>query len=152
VRMRQRLGETLEQPTWPGGVHLREFTENCAWEAHALLTLAYANGGGSVPSFEKWWCSLSEDKEYDSNLCFPAYNEDGYLVGFAQCWRSAFVKDIVVHPRFRRRGVGRALLLHIFRVFQERGARTVDLKVEINNPSGAISLYESLGMVRASDQ
>jgi ribosomal protein S18 acetylase RimI-like enzyme len=53
---------------------------------------------------------------------------------------------LVVHPRYRRRGIGRALLLHIFSVFQRRGFPAVDLKVLINNRSGAVQLYESLGM------
>jgi ribosomal protein S18 acetylase RimI-like enzyme len=149
--MRQRLGEALEQPTWPSGVHLQSFTENRASEVHALLTLAYANRGGSVPSFDEWWRSLSADCEYDSNLCFLACDEEGSLIGFAQCWTSAFVKDVVVHPRFRRLGVGKALLLHIFRVFQERGATAVDLKVVSDNPTGAILLYESVGMLRISN-
>jgi ribosomal protein S18 acetylase RimI-like enzyme len=33
----------------------------------------------------------------------------------------------------------------VFRTFQERGARHVDLKVEVDN-AGAIRLYERVGM------
>jgi ribosomal protein S18 acetylase RimI-like enzyme len=113
---------------------------------HALLELAYADSEGSVSSFEEWWPSLAQDSEYDPTLCFLACDRAGSLVGFAQCWTTAFVKDLVVHPRYRRRGIGRALLLHIFSVFQRRGFPAVDLKVLINNRSGAVQLYESLGM------
>ena len=149
--MRRLLGETIAAPIWPDGLHLKNFTPACAGDAHALLELAYANGGGSVPSFEVWWRALSQDSQYDPDLCFPVRDEVGKLVGFAQCWTTAFVKDLVVHPDFRKRGVGRALLLHIFQVFQKRGAAAVELKVQTDNPSGAVQFYARLGMSPVSN-
>jgi ribosomal protein S18 acetylase RimI-like enzyme len=149
--MRRPLGEAVAAPIWPDGLDLKDFTQDAARDAHALLELAYANGGGSVPAFQAWWRALSQDSEYDPDLCFPVYEEEEKLVGFAQCWTSAFVKDLVVHPDFCKRGIGRALLLHIFQVFQRRGARAVDLKVQPDNPSGAAQFYANLGMLRVSD-
>jgi ribosomal protein S18 acetylase RimI-like enzyme len=128
-----------------------DFTESCAAEAHALLELAYKDGGGSVPPFGEWWRLLSQDSEYDPSLCLLVCDGHDGLVGFAQCWTSAFVKDLVVHPRCRRSGIGRALLLHVFRIFQVRGAQAVDLKVQTDNPYEAARLYESLGMVPIID-
>jgi ribosomal protein S18 acetylase RimI-like enzyme len=150
LRMRRRLDESVGDPIWPEDVHLDTFTDGHAVEAHALLELAYADGGGSVPSFPEWWGSLSHDSEYDPGLCFPVRDGNGGLVGFAQCWTTSFVKDFVVHPHHRRRGIGRALLLHTFRIFRERDAEAVDLKVQTDNPSGAVRFYESLGMIRIS--
>src|SRR6185436_6845611 len=138
LRMRRSLRESVEMPIWPKGVHLETFAESHAAEVHALLKLAYADGGGAVGSFEEWWSSLSNDSEYSARLCFPAYASGGAIVAVAQCWTSEFIKDFAVHPRWRRRGIGRALLLHVFRVFQERGAQWVDLKVQTDNPSGAV--------------
>ena len=77
LRMRRRLDESPELPAWSDGVRLEPFSENCATEAHALLALGYADGGGSVPVFGTWWRSLSEDTEYDPSLCFPVRNRDG---------------------------------------------------------------------------
>jgi ribosomal protein S18 acetylase RimI-like enzyme len=151
LRMSRSLGEPTETPHWPDGVFLESFTAHHAAEAHVLLELAYTGGGGSVPPFNEWWSLLSQDSEYDLELCFLAYDGRGCLVAFAQCWKSAFVKDLVVHPRYRKRGIGRALLLHVFRTFRERGAQSVDLKVHINNPSSAIEFYEGLGMAIVSD-
>ena len=68
------------------------------------------------------------------------------IAGVAQCWTSAFVKDLAVRPRLRRRGLGSALLLQAFRTFRERGAAFVDLKVVADNLSGALRLYRSHGM------
>ncbi len=148
LRMQRDLSETMDAPVWPDGVHLADFAENQAEEAHALLELAYRDGGGSVPAFGKWWPRLSQDDEYDLKLCFAVRSRDGSLIGFAQCWTSGFVKDFVVHPHYRGHGIGRALLLHILNAFRERGALAVALKVETGNPSGAVAFYERLGMSR----
>ncbi len=147
VRMRRCLSESVVVPRWPDGAYLKAFSELHAAAAHALLKLAYANGGGSVASFEEWWNGLSGDEEYDPALCFAVYDTEDRLIGFCQCWTAAFVKDLVVHPRYQGRGVGSALLLHAFHVFGDRSAKTVDLRVQGNN-SAAIRLYESLGMFR----
>jgi ribosomal protein S18 acetylase RimI-like enzyme len=149
VLMRRDLRDAIAEPAWPEGLSLTAFSQSRAAEAHALLKLAYADGGGAVPPFDEWWPRLSADSEYDPQLCFLVCDSGGRAAGFAQCWTTPFIKDFVVHPRHRRRGVGRALLLHIFRAFQERGAGAVDLKVHTGNPS-AVPLYESLGMARIS--
>jgi ribosomal protein S18 acetylase RimI-like enzyme len=150
LKMRRSLSEPVEIPIWPEGVHLKTFSQSQAAEAHALLELAYAKGGGAVGPFEEWWSSLSTDSEYSPDLCFPAYANGGLIIAIAQCWTSAFVKDFVVHPNWQRRGIGRALLLHVFRVFQARGVPAVDLKVQTNNPSGAVQFYRGLGMQQIS--
>ena len=42
--------------------------------------------------------------------------------------------------------MGEALLFHAFATFRKRGAPAVDLKVLADNPSGAVRLYERVGM------
>ena len=39
-----------------------------------------------------------------------------------------------------------ALLRRVFWEFQRRGLKHVDLKVELDNPTGAVRLYKELGM------
>ena len=46
----------------------------------------------------------------------------------------------------RGRGIAKALLQHAFRVYAARGAKQVGLKVDSTNPTGAIQLYERLGL------
>jgi ribosomal protein S18 acetylase RimI-like enzyme len=145
--MRRDLAAPIAVPAWPQRVALRPFTPGDARGVHALLQLAYARGGGIVEPFAGWWDTLAADSEYDPALCFTAWSGDS-LVGVAQCWTSAFVKDLAVHPEWRRRGVGKALLLTAFRAFRDRGARSVDLKVQADN-AGAIRFYEHLGMAAA---
>ena len=87
---------------------------------------------------------LTGDSEFDPELCFLVEVGDD-LAAAAICWSSAFVKDIVVHENWRRRGFGESLLRLAFRTFQERGATHVELKVQAQN-APAIRLYERVGM------
>lgn len=143
-RMQKLLDHPFDPPSWPADVSLTELIPDIAREVHDLLTLGYKNGGGSVAPFSDWWSGLLSDAEFDASLCFLARDTKG-IIGIAQCWTSAFVKDLVVHPRRRNEGIGASLLLHAFAVFYHRGARAVDLKVEEGNTS-AIRLYLKSGM------
>ena len=51
-----------------------------------------------------------------------------------------------VRRPWRRRGLGRALLLHAFGEFRARGKRGAGLGVDGLNPTGAVRLYEQAGM------
>jgi ribosomal protein S18 acetylase RimI-like enzyme len=145
-RMRRDLAGELPAPSWPQGYEPRAFREADAPEVHRLMQLAYAGGlGGEVAPFDAWWPALRDDAEYAPDLVFLAALE-GQLVAVAQCWTSAFVKDLVVHPDHRRRGLGEALMTTAFAAFRTRGAPHVDLKVRIGN-TPAERLYRRLGMI-----
>jgi ribosomal protein S18 acetylase RimI-like enzyme len=145
IRMSKNLQDPLQLPTWPTGVELRTLADADAARAHQLLVLAYAEGGGTVPQFETWWATLTGDSEFDPKFCFLVRNSAGQLIALAQCWTSAFVKDLVVHPGHRRQGLGKALLLHVFAAFKVRSATTVTLKVQAAN-AVAMQLYGHVGM------
>ena len=113
-------------------------------QIHQLLILGYQNGGGSVPDYSTWLRALHTDPEFDPTLCFTVWDDSG-LVGVMHCWTSAFIKDLVVHPRARRQGTALALLNHGFHTFELRGEGWVDLKVMENN-FDARRLYEKAGM------
>ena len=57
-----------------------------------------------------------------------------------------WVSILTVRPPWRRRGIARALLLHAFAAFRERGKLQVGLGVDAENTSGAVALYEGVGM------
>ena len=109
-----------------------------------MSQLGHREGGGRVPSLQDWPRRFESDPEYDPTLCFIASDAEG-VVGVAQCWTSAYLKNLVVHPRMQGRGLGRALLLNAFKVFQQRREGFVDLKVLEDNLR-AQRLYESVGM------
>ena len=64
-----------------------------------------------------------------------------------------WIQVLGVRPRWRKRGLGTALLRHSFRDFRDRGATRVGLGVDGESTTGAVRLYESVGMreVRRSD-
>ncbi|MNL22621.1 putative acetyltransferase [compost metagenome] len=142
--LRRNLAEVLPAIPWPQGVVLSDYRPERASAVHHLMQLGYQEGGGRVPALEVWQQRFETDPEYDPTLCFIALDAEG-IVGVCQCWTSAFIKSLVVHPRAQGRGLGRALLLHAFKVFQQRREGYVDLKVLEGNLR-ALRLYESAGM------
>jgi ribosomal protein S18 acetylase RimI-like enzyme len=142
--IRRNLAEGVPSFTWPNGIELTEYRPELAEAVHHLMELGYRDGGGRVPALEVWQQRFETDPEYDPTLCFIALDAEG-IVGVAQCWTSAYIKDLVVHPRTRGLGLGRALLLHTFKVFAQRREGFVDLKVREDNLR-ARGLYESAGM------
>jgi len=142
--MRRDLTEVVPSPDWPAGLQLSEYHPEIGAAVHRLMEFGYLEGGGRVAALDMWQWQLETDPEYDPALCFIARDAEG-IVGVCQCWTSAYIKNLVVHPRFQGRGLGRALLLHAFKVFQQRREGFVDLKVLEDNHR-ARRLYESVGM------
>ncbi|MCF4998867.1 GNAT family N-acetyltransferase [Pseudomonas syringae] len=142
--MRRDLHEAVPSIQWPGAVELITYQPQLAPAVHALMLLGNREGGGRVPTLEVWQQRFETDPEYDPALCFIASDAEG-VVGVAQCWTSSYIKNLVVHPRAQRLGLGRALLLNAFKVFKQRGEGFVDLKVLESNLR-AQRLYESAGM------
>jgi ribosomal protein S18 acetylase RimI-like enzyme len=113
---------------------------------HGLLAAGYADGGGAVSDFGSWWPWLSGDSEYDPALIFMASEPGHGAVGAVICWTSGFVKDLVVVPGRRERGIGGALLGRAMAAIRTRGASAIELKVDARN-SAAVALYRALGFV-----
>lgn len=127
------LGQAIAVPIWPRGVGLAPFSASIAPKVHALMLLSYAKGGGGVPAqFDRWWAMTRHDPEFDANLCVVA-TAGGEPVGFALCWSSAFIKDLVVRPDWRRRGLGTALLQRASILLGMRGHQRIELKVLADN-------------------
>ena len=142
--MRRSLARGVPAPAWPQGIVLTGYRPEQAEEVHRLMELGHSQGGGCVPALDVWQQRFETDPEYDPSLCFIALDAHG-IVGVCQCWTSAYIKNLVVHPRARGRGLGRALLLNAFNVFQQRREGYVDLKVLEGNVR-AQQLYERAGM------
>jgi ribosomal protein S18 acetylase RimI-like enzyme len=140
------LDETLEPPRWPDDVAVRTFRVEDGPLVHELLDLAYAEEPDHEPmSFEDWKTFMLGDPNFDASSWFLAEAE-GELAAAILNWDDGFVKDLVVHPERRRRGLGEGLMRHTFREFRRRGHDRVTLKTDSVNPTEAWRLYERLGM------
>lgn len=142
--LRRDLTGSLPAPQWPPQTQLDHYRDELAPAVHAVLRITQDQGGGRVAGLEQWRRQFVTDAEFDPSLCLVASNAEGIL-GVAQCWTSAFIKNLSVHPCAQGQGLGRALLLHAFHVFKQRGEPYVDLKVRETNLR-ARQLYESAGM------
>jgi mycothiol synthase len=133
-------------PAWPEGVSVRTFREKDARPVKALLDEAYGAEPDYAPlEFEAWRTFMLGDESYDPSAWFLA-ERDGELVAAVLTWKEGYVKDLVVSPRHRRLGLGKALMLQAFREFRGRGIERVTLKTDSGNPTQAVRLYEHLGM------
>lgn len=145
--LRRPLADPPPPVGLPEGVVLAPLEASDAGRVHTLIQQCYANGVGTVPvELLDWWESLLTDSEFDRNLAFVAKNDED-VVGFCLCWTSSFIKDLVVDPRWRNRGVGSALLSTAIEALRKRGAEDVALKVNIYNGT-AQRLYRSFGFVQ----
>ena len=142
--LRRDLTGSLPAPQWPADTRLDHYRDELAPAIHAVLRMTQDQGGGRAGPLDAWRQQFVTDAEYDPTLCLVASNHDGVLA-VAQCWTSAFIKNLAVHPCAQGQGLGRALLLHSFQVFKQRGEPYVDLKVLESNLR-ARQLYESAGM------
>lgn len=150
IRMRRDLGAPITAPVWPAGLLLAEFENGDAREIHALMDLAYINGGGSVDTFDHWWADLLIDPEFDKRFCVVIKDDTSRIVGYTQCWTSSFIKDVVVHPDTRRQGLAEAMLSHAFGLFKSLGKDYIDLKV-LGDNDNAIRLYKKLGFFHVTE-
>ena len=138
------LAPPMLAPDWPSGYRRLPFDAASAPTAHALLQDGYANGSGWVDVFDAWQAGVTGDAEYDPDLCF-LYDDGERPAAFALVWTSGFIKDFAVASGFRRKGIGRLLLMTVFAELSYRGHAEARLKVVAGNHQ-AIAFYTSCGM------
>lgn len=91
--------------------------------------------------------------------CVLAFTEGNTPAGFAIFFTNystflakpgLYLEDLFVEPALRDRGIGKALLLHLARLANERGCGRMEWSVlDWNQP--AIDFYESIGAVRKTE-
>jgi mycothiol synthase len=143
----------------PAGIAIRPFDPaRDAEPLYRAMSEAFQDHwGGGRESFEQWRHHLIDVDDFDPTLWFVAL--DGEEVVGGACCRSAsprdatagVVRELAVRARWRRRGIGRGLLLAAFEEMRRRGVARAQLSVDAANPTGATRLYEGAGMhVRCS--
>jgi mycothiol synthase len=155
-RMSIQLDGRPPEPQWPDGIAVRTFRRGEDERAvHAAVDEAFRDHWGDDDEpFDAWMYDKIEGPaaRFDPELWFLAMAGDE-VAGVAVCEpearfdpASGYVRDLGVRRPWRRRGVARALLLHVFGAFHARGTATVSLHVDSASPTGAQRLYEGAGM------
>ncbi|HVU17846.1 MAG TPA: GNAT family N-acetyltransferase [Candidatus Didemnitutus sp.] len=87
-------------------------------------------------------CLLAFDGDRAAGFALYFYNYSTFLAK-----PGLYLEDLFVHPEFRGRGIGKALLLHLARQANQLGCGRMEWSVlDWNQP--AIDFYESLGARR----
>lgn len=158
VRMRYGMSAPPDPVILPDGISIRSFDRGKDLPAiSAAVQEAFRNHWGfvrrdfdeDVARYERW---LDDDPGIDPAVWHLAC-VDGNVVGvclgttrYSADQDQAYIFTLGVRDAWRGRGIGRALLLHAFATFYEKDRSVVDLDVDTVNVTGALRLYESVGM------
>jgi mycothiol synthase len=134
----------------PGGIEIRTFEtgrdERALYEVHEA---SFADHWGFVPepyaSFASEWY---EADDWTPDLTYLAADGEtvvGHLAALEFATRG-YIASIGVLPGWRGRGIAQALLGRAFADLAARGHSEVTLGVDAANPTGAVALYEKVGM------
>jgi ribosomal protein S18 acetylase RimI-like enzyme len=149
--MRIELGdEPPPEPEWPEGLSVAPFRDGDGPAFHAALGESFQDEWGHSPiEYEEWRRARLEAEDFDPDV-WAVVRDGDEVAAVARCdvfrYGGGWVGALGVRKPWRRRGVGLALLHHIFSVFHARGERSVGLGVDSENPTGATRLYERAGM------
>jgi len=118
-----------------------------------IVEAAFADHYGHDPttkrSYEEFVERMHGQPGFDSSLWWLALVDDqpaAALIGTRAMEGLGFVNTLGTLGDWRGRGLGRTLLLTAFAEMHRRGDRRVGLVVDATNPTGAVGLYESVGM------
>jgi mycothiol synthase len=159
-QMRIDLDGELPEPEWPEGLvprNLRPGEEERVYEAS--MDAFAEHWDFHRYSFEEWKAFNVTEHSFDPSLWWLVDDADELAAISLNVWhfsgdpRFGWIEILGVRPRWRKRGLATALLHHSFRDFRDRGATRVGLGVDGENTTGAVRLYERVGMrvVRRND-
>lgn len=149
--------DDIDLPPMPEGLEIRPLasdrdSQKQLWDADAEAFQDHWGGfDASDLAFEAWltdpnhdpdlWVVAWEGDEIAgavTNAIFAAENE---AFGRARGW----METVFVRRRWRRRGLGAALVARALVRLREAGMREAGLGVDSDNPTGALALYERAG-------
>jgi len=156
IIMQLEMNEPPPTPQWPEGIAVRPFIRGQDEQAtyQADEEAAEDKGYHDPFSYEGWAKRMGMDREsFDPGLWFLAC--DGNEIAgvalnvYGKETNIGWVDHLSVRRAWRRKGIGRALVLHSFGEFHRRGIRRVKLSVDSKSLTNAPRLYELLGMQTA---
>ena len=149
--MRIDLGDAAPpEPTWPDGLTVAPFRDGDGPAFHEAFAEAFSEEWGATRmEYDEWRRARLEADDFEPEL-WSIVRDGDEIAAVARCdayrYGGGWVAGLGVRKQWRKRGLGLALLQRTFRLFHERGERSVGLGVDSENPTGATRLYERAGM------
>jgi mycothiol synthase len=150
LRLEVDLGEPSAAPVWPAGITVRGFRRRRDEAAvHAAAEEAFQDHWRpATMDLDEWLAFRFTRPDLDLGLWWVAW-DDAEVAGSLLAFESplgGYIDSLFVRRPWRGRGLGRALLREAFAELRRRGIRRAYLGVDSENPTGAMGLYESVGM------
>jgi mycothiol synthase len=147
--------DEIEEPVLPEGIELRPVSDGQMrqlWDADVEAFRDHWGGfDGSEERFQQWL----RDPKFDPSLFVIAWDGDEIAGGVinqiniaeneAFKRKRGWLQSVFVRRPWRRRGLGKAVVLRSLQVFRERGMTSAGLGVDADNPTGAMGLYTGTG-------
>jgi mycothiol synthase len=149
-RMEIEMSQAPIAPEWPDEITVRTIVpEQESRAVYAAIEEAFQDHWGHMEgSFDEWKHWTIDRESFDPTLWFIAFDGND-IAGISLCniqEDAGWVDTLGVRRPWRRKGLGRALLLHSFGEFYRRGQKNVVLTVDSQNLTDATRLYERAGM------
>jgi mycothiol synthase len=145
------LKEEPPEPVLPPGLVLDELHEDEYEAFYEALNEAFAEHWEWHPKPYEEWIALRQGQHRDEHgpIWFVVRDGDELAAvtrNDASVAGGGYVGAIGVRPAWRGKGLAKALLHRTFAEFWRRGTSRVTLDVDSQNETGAVALYERVGM------
>lgn len=152
LHMARSLGTSIPDVQLPKGFRIRPLAGEGEVEDYVA---AHHAASGSTNMTADWRRATLRDSHYVADLDLVAVGPDDGVVAFCVCWitpplddlngsRVAQIEPLGVLPDYQRMGVGRALLMEVFRRAKELGAQSIEVDAESYNEASQHT-YNSVG-------
>jgi len=157
--MARSLHDPIDEPQCIDGVNIRNFRRPQDYEpARIAYNLAFTDHWDNLAESEDEWNYYMSTPSVKPDLSWVAEVEDepGTIAGLCICTiydsenlrgcrREGWIAELGTIRERRRKGLGRALLLHGLHSLRSAGLETALLGVDSQSLTGAQRLYESVG-------
>lgn len=148
-RMKIELAAKPTQSSLPEGIILRSFQVNSDEETlFSIYDETFRDTWGYTKKDSSTWISQKMGEGYDPSLWIIAW-KDSKPVGFIMSRLQddgVFIDLLGVKREYRKHGIGKALLLHIFGQAYQLNQKTILLYVDTDSLTNANRLYKDVGM------
>lgn len=155
-RMRRELSLAIPEAKLPEGIQLVRWTPELDEMTLNVFNESFLDHWGFEPlPLEIWKKWFSSHTEFLKDCTFLAMDGDT-AVSICVCKvrlaenektgkKEAWIQDVGTLRPYRGKGIASALMCAAMHCFREKGYETAVLGVDVENPTGALRIYERLG-------